>query len=112
QNRTYADGSASAMYGQFPPLVNASRKPGVWQAYDIIFTAPKFNAAGTLDKPASVTVLHNGVLVHNATPFWGPTQHKRIDPYVPRNARGPIMLQDHGNPIRYRNIWVRTIHGD
>jgi hypothetical protein len=111
ENRTYADGSASAMYGQFPPLVNASRKPGAWQAYDIIFTAPRFNAAGALDKPAIVTVLHNGVVVHNATAFYGPTQHKRIDPYKATLTKGPILLQDHGNPVRYRNVWVRALTG-
>jgi hypothetical protein len=109
ENRTYADGSASAMYGQFPPLVNASRRPGAWQAYDIVFTAPRFKADGTLDQPAIVTVFHNGVLVHNATAFYGPTQHRRIDPYDPKLTKGPILLQDHGNPVRYRNIWVRSI---
>lgn len=112
QNPTYADGSASAMYGQFPPLVNSSRKPGVWQSYDIIFTAPRFKADGTLDKPAMATVLHNGVLVHNATAFHGPTQHRRIDPYKPTLTKGPILLQDHGNPVRFRNIWVREIKDD
>jgi hypothetical protein len=112
QNPTYADGSASAMYGQFPPLVNASRKPGLWQSYDIIFTAPRFKATGELDKPATATVLHNGVLVHNATAFYGPTQHRRIDPYSSKLMRGPILLQDHGNPVRFRNIWVREIKDD
>jgi 3-keto-disaccharide hydrolase len=111
QNRTYADGSASAMYGQFPPLVNASRPPGAWQMYDIVFTAPRFKDGRTLDKPAIVTVFHNGVVVHNADAFWGPTAHKKIDPYTPDNARGPLALQDHGNPIRYRNIWIRPLKG-
>jgi hypothetical protein len=108
-NPTYPDGQAAAMYGQYPPLVNASRLPGEWQTYDIAFTAPRFAAAGTLEKPAVVTVVHNGVVVHNATPFWGPTQHKKIDPYTPDTAKGPIALQDHGNPIRYRNIWIRAL---
>ena len=112
QNRTYADGSAAAMYGQYPPLVNASRKPGVWQSYDIIFTAPRFKAGGALDKPAIVTVLHNGVVVHNATAFYGPTQHRRIDPYNPGLTKGPIFLQDHGNPVRFRNVWVRELKDD
>jgi hypothetical protein len=110
-NRTYADGSASAMYGQYPPLVNASRPPGEWQTYDIAFTAPRFKGT-TLDKPAIVTVLHNGVLVHNATAFWGPTAHKKIDPYTPDTAKGPIALQDHGNPVRYRNVWIRPVKAD
>ena len=111
ENPTYADGQAAALYGQFPPLVNASRKPGEWQSYDIAFKAPRFDA-GKLVSPAIVTVLHNGVLVHNAQAFWGPTQHRRIDPYQPSNATGPIRLQDHGNPVRYRNIWLREIKAD
>jgi hypothetical protein len=109
QNPTYADGQAAAVYGQHPPLVNASRKPGEWQAYDIVFTAPRFSASGQLTSPAVATVLHNGVLVHNARAFWGPTAHRRIGPYARLNARGPIRLQDHQNPVRYRNIWVREI---
>jgi hypothetical protein len=108
-NPTYPDGQAAAMYGQYPPLVNASRPPGEWQMYDIAFTAPRFTAGGALDKPAVVTVLHNGVLVHNATPFWGPTAHKKIDPYTPDTASGPIALQDHGNPVRFRNVWIRPL---
>jgi ketosteroid isomerase-like protein len=100
------------MYGQFPPLVNASRPPGEWQAYDIVFTSPRFGPGGRLEKPAIVTVLHNGIVVHDATPFWGPTAHKKIDPYTPDNARGPIALQDHGNPVRYRNVWIRPVHAD
>ena len=110
QNPTYPDGQASAMYGQYPPLVNASRPPGEWQAYDVVFTSPRFTGA-TLDKPAIVTVFHNGVVVHNATPFWGPTAHKQIDPYRPETAKGPISLQDHGNPVRYRNVWIRPLKG-
>jgi hypothetical protein len=111
QNHTYPDGQASAMYGQYPPLVNASRPPGEWQAYDIVFTAPRFGAAGKLDKPAVVTVFHNGVVVHNATAFQGPTEHKVIKPYMPENAKGPIKLQDHGNPVLFRNIWIRPLKG-
>lgn len=109
ENPTYADGQAAAMYGQHPPLVNASRPPGEWQSYDIVFTAPRFAADGTLSAPAVVTVFHNGVLVHHARPFWGPTAHKRIDPYAAPNAKGPLRLQDHGNPVRFRNIWVREL---
>jgi hypothetical protein len=107
-NVTYADGQAAAMYGQHPPLVNASHKPGEWQSYDISFSAPRFNGA-ELVAPAVVTVFHNGVLVHNARSFWGPTAHRRIGPYTPATARGPIRLQDHGNPVRYRNIWLREL---
>ena len=109
QNQTYPDGQAAAMYGQFPPMVNASRGPGEWQAYDIVFTAPHFAQGGKLEKPAIVTVLHNGVVVHNGDAFWGPTAHRKIDPYAADNAKGPIALQDHGNPVRYRNVWIRPI---
>jgi hypothetical protein len=111
ENKTYPDGQASAMYGQYPPLVNASRGPGEWQAYDIVFTAPRFAAGGTVEKPATATVFHNGVVVHNATAFLGPTQHKQIGKYLPEHARGPLRLQDHGNPVRFRNIWVRQLKG-
>ncbi len=111
QNLTYPDGQASAMYGQYPPLVNASRPPGEWQTYDIAFTAPRFTAANTVDKPAVVTVLHNGILVHSATPFWGPTAHRKIEAYTPDTAKGPLALQDHGNPVRFRNVWIRTLKG-
>jgi hypothetical protein len=108
QNRTYPDGQAAAMYGQYPPLVNASRGPGEWQAYDIVFTAPRFTD-GRLEKPATVTVLHNGVVVHNATAYLGPTSHKQIGTYTPASAKGPIELQDHGNPVHFRNIWIRPL---
>jgi hypothetical protein len=111
-NRTYPDGQAAAMYGQYPPLVNASRPPGAWQTYDIVFTAPRLDANGTLEKPAVVTVLHNGVVVHNATPFWGPTAHGAIGMYLPTDARGPIGLgPDDVNPVRFRNIWIRPLKG-
>jgi Domain of Unknown Function (DUF1080) len=111
QNQTYPDGQAAAMYGQYPPLVNASRPPGEWQTYDIVFTAPRFNTAGAVDKPATVTVIHNGVVVHNATAFQGPTAHKVIGKYEAANAKGPIRLQDHGNPVHFRNIWIRQLKG-
>jgi hypothetical protein len=108
ENPTYPDGQAAALYGQHPPLVNASRRPGDWQAYDIVFTAPRFKE-GKLHRPAVVTVFHNGVVVHHARAFDGPTNHKKIDPYTPDVARGPIALQDHGNPVRFRNVWLRPL---
>ena len=89
QNITYPDGQAAAMYGQYPPLVNAARAPGEWQTYDIVFTAPRFAADGEARKAGDVTVLHNGVVVHNATAFWGPTRHKSVLPYTPDMAKGP-----------------------
>lgn len=107
ENRSYADGQASAMYGQFPPLVNATRGPGQWQAYDIIFRAPRFED-GKLASPARVTVLHNGVLVHDAREFLGATTHRKVAQYSP-HGEGPIGLQDHGNPVRFRNIWIRRL---
>jgi hypothetical protein len=105
---TYPDGQAAAIYGQFPPLVNASRAPGEWQTYDIIFTAPRFEN-GTVATPAYLTVFHNGVVVHNHTALIGTTMHKVVAKYEPHPPRGPIRLQDHGNPVRYRNIWVREL---
>ncbi len=107
-NVTYADGQAGAMYGQYPPLVNACRKPGQWQTYDIIFEAPKFDD-GKLVKAARVTVIHNGVVIHNHQEFIGAMAFKRLAKYRPHDAELPLMLQYHGNPIRYRNIWARKI---
>ena len=108
RNRTYADGQAGAIYGQFPPLVNASRPPGEWQAYDIVFRAPVF-AGDTVVRPARLTVFHNGVLVQDDRALLGPTSHQRRDPYEPHAAELPISLQDHGARVRYRNIWVRKL---
>ena len=110
-NLTYADGQAAAIYGQYPPLVNASRKPGEWQTYDIIFTAPRFKDDGSLESPAYATVLHNGVLVHNHTALLGPMAFRALPHYRPHGPTGPIMLQDHGNPVRFRNLWVRPLKG-
>jgi hypothetical protein len=107
-NVTYADGQAAALYGQFPPLVNACRKPGEWQSYEIVFRAPRF-ADGRLVAPARVTVFHNGVLVHHDQELLGPTAHRSLPRYEPHPDRGPIRLQDHGNPVRYRNLWIRPL---
>src|SRR5262245_38255754 len=107
ENRTYADGQASAVYGQYPPLVNASRPPGQWQSYDIILHGPRFTHDGTLARPARVTVLHNGVLVQDNVELTGPTAHGERPPYKPTPEKLPLALQDHGNPVRYRNIWIR-----
>lgn len=108
-NVTYADGQAAAIYGQYPPLVNASRKPGEWQTYDIVFRAPKFREDNMLEEPARITVLHNGVLVQDNVSPWGGTSWMQFHPYGKRPDKQPLALQDHGNPVRYRNIWVREL---
>ncbi|MBM3976649.1 MAG: DUF1080 domain-containing protein [Planctomycetes bacterium] len=108
ENRTYADGSAAALYAQYPPDVNACRAPGEWQSYDIFFQAPKFDG-DTLVSPARVTVVHNGVLVHHAREFLGATTHRNVAAYAPHAPTGPIELQDHGNPVRFRNVWARRL---
>ncbi|HJQ64951.1 MAG TPA: DUF1080 domain-containing protein [Gemmatimonadales bacterium] len=109
QNQTYPDGQASAVYGQYPPLVNASRPPGVWQTYDIVFHRPRFDAQGKLLSPARLTVLHNGILVQDNVELSGPTAHQRRPPYSAHADELPIGLQDHGHPVRYRNVWVRLL---
>lgn len=109
RSTTYPDGQAGAIYGQHPPLVNASRQPGEWQTYDMIFRRPRFDSAGTLVEPARLTVLHNGVLIHDAAVLVGPTSHQVRTPYAPHPDRLPIELQDHGDPVRFRNIWVREL---
>ena len=109
RNPTYADGQAGALYGQHPPLVNASRPPGEWQTYDIVFRRPRFDSAGALIAPARVTVVHNGVLVQNHAELFGATAHQRRASYEPHPDRLPIRLQDHGNRTRFRNIWLREL---
>lgn len=109
ENKTYADGSAASIYGQYPPLVNASRPPGQWQTYDMIWTAPRFDAEGKLVSKAYVTVIHNGILVQNNVEFTGPDPWIGRPPYVAHPDRLPIAFQDHGNPVRFRNIWVREL---
>jgi len=108
-NRTYADGHAGAIYGQYPPLVNASRKPGEWQTFDIFFVAPRFEG-DELVSPAYITVVHNGVLIHHHQAILGPTGHRILASYdEPHGPKGPLMLQDHRDPVRYRNIWIRPL---
>lgn len=109
-NRTYRNGQAGSIYKQHPPLVNACKAPGVWQTYDIIYTAPRFNDNGTYFTPPTVTVLHNGVLVQNNAKMRGPTEYIGIPEYtVKPHEEGPIVLQDHGNPVSFRNIWIREL---
>jgi hypothetical protein len=107
--KIYPDGQAAAIYGQTPPLVTASRKPGQWEVYDIIFLAPEFKG-GKLEKPARVTVLHNGVLVQNSQEIYGTTGHAKLPaPYPPGKVRGPLAFGAHKNPVRFRNIWIRPL---
>ena len=107
-NPTYADGQAASLYGQTPPMVNASRPPGEWQTYDIFFEAPRFEG-GKLVKPAYATVVHNGVLVQLHRELIGDTPHAKVGTYTPHDAELPIQLQDHNTPVRYRNFWVRRL---
>jgi hypothetical protein len=108
-NKTYADGSCGSIYGQYPPLVNVSRPPGQWQTYDIFYTAPRFDEQGKLLSPVRLTVCHNGVLIQNNVDLTGPTGWLGRAPYQPHPEKQPISLQDHGNPVRYRNIWAREL---
>jgi len=109
-NRTYRNGQAGSVYKQHAPLVNACKPPGEWQVYDIIYTAPRFNEDGTYFTPPTVTVLHNGVLVQNNVKMRGPTEYIGVPEYaVKKHGPGPIHLQDHGNPVSFRNIWVREL---
>ena len=109
ENPTYADGQAAAIYGQKPPLVNATRRPGEWNVYDIVFVAPRFTEQGELRSPARLTVLHNGIVVQLDEELLGATAHRALPQYHPHGPKGPIRLQDHGNPMRFRNIWVRPL---
>ena len=104
----YADGIAGAIYGQTPPLVNAARPPGEGQSYDIAFTAPRFDQKGKLLEPAYFTVYWNGVLVQNHQAALGPTKHRALANYSNKTTRGPIMLQNHGSHVRFRNLWIRS----
>lgn len=107
-NKTYANGQASSIYKQHIPLVNACRKPGEWQTYDVVFTAPRFNGEGRIVHPAYVTVIHNGVVTQNHVAIWGPTEYIGL-PVYKSHDRGPIVLQDHGDAVSFRNIWIRDL---
>jgi len=109
QSETYIDGQAGAIYKQSPPMVNACRPPGAWQTYDIIFRAPRFAPDGTVQQRATITVLHNGVVVQDHFELAGSTFWHRPPAYEPHAARLPILLQYHGDPVRFRNIWVREL---
>jgi hypothetical protein len=109
QNPTYADGQAGAIYGVQPPRVNVSRPPGQWQSYDIFFSAPRFGSDGKLVSPARVTVEHNGVLVQLDQAFNGPSTWRRNGVYKAHAEKLPLVLQWHGSPVRYRNIWIRQL---
>ncbi len=108
-SKTYADGQAGAVYGEYPPLVNVNRPPGDWQVYDIIFHRPHFDANGKVTEPARVTVIQNGVLIQDNVTILGPTTNGRRSAYLAHPDRMPLELQDHNHPVRYRNIWVREL---
>ena len=109
ENETYADGQAAALYGQYPPLVNACLPPGQWQQYDIVFHRPQFGEDGKVTKPATMTVFHNGVLVQDHRELKGTTAHHSPGVYTKHADKLPIRLQFHGNPTRFRNIWIRQL---
>jgi len=109
QQRTYADGQAGAIYGQWPPMVNPIRKPGEWNTYDAVFEAPRFEGE-KLAKSAYITLFFNGLVVHNRKELNGNTMHRVLGSYKP-HGDAPLLLQDHNHPVRYRNIWIRPIKG-
>jgi len=109
ENETYYNGQAGSIYKQHIPLVNASLGPGQWQTYDVVFTAPRFNEQGDLVRPAYFTVFHNRVLIQNHVALRGPTEYIGLPVYKAHEAKLPLGLQDHGNPVSYRNIWIREL---
>ncbi len=117
QNKTYSDGQAGAIYGQSPPLVNACKPPGEWQTYDILFESPRWNEKGELVKKAVITVLHNGVVIQNHYELVGMTDGINPELHWRSPSKYPpphppevfIQLQDHNNPVRFRNIWIRSM---
>jgi 3-keto-disaccharide hydrolase len=108
-NKTYFHGQAGSIYKQYPPLVNACRKPGEWQSYDIIYHAPIFGDDGRVKKKATITALQNGVLIQDHSEVFGTTTNEPVFPTYTKHGKGPIILQDHGNPMRFRNVWVREL---
>jgi hypothetical protein len=109
QSATYPDGQAGALYGQFPPLVNVSRAPGEWNAYDVVYRRPRFGPDGKLVSPARVTAFQNGVLIQDAQELLGPPTNKVRTPYSKHEDKLPLSLQDHGHPVRFRNVWIREL---
>jgi hypothetical protein len=109
QSATYPDGQAGALYGQYPPLVNPARPPGEWQAYDVVYRRPRFDKDGKLVSPARVTAFMNGVLIQDAQDLLGPTTNKVRTPYSAHADKLPLSLQDHGHPVRFRNVWLREL---
>jgi hypothetical protein len=108
ENPTYADGYAGALYGQAPPLVNACREPGAWQSFDVFWTGPRFDGE-EVERPAEITVVHNGVVVQHATELIGPTTNLEVAEYEPHPTEAPLRLQDHGDRVRFRNVWYRPL---
>lgn len=108
-NKTYSNGQAGSIYKQLVPLVNVSRGPGEWQTYDVVFTAPRFSEKGILQSQARITVFHNGVLIQNNAAIWGGTEYIGIANYTPHAGKEPISLQDHGDAVSFRNIWIRPL---
>jgi hypothetical protein len=109
ENKTYVNGQAGSVYKQYAPLVNASRAPGQWQVYDVIWTAPRFSDDGSVVRPARLTVFHNGMLVQNNVELKGPTLYRGAPAYAPHAPKLPLLLQNHGDAVSYRNIWVREL---
>ena len=108
ESQTYSNGQAGSIYKQHMPLVNATRKANEWQTYDVVYNAPRFSENGSLICPARITVLHNGVVIQNNTSLWGPTQYRGL-PVYESHGKGSLRLQDHGNPVSFRNVWIREL---
>ena len=108
----YADGQAAAIYGQYPPLVNACRPPGEWEVFDITFHGPRFDEAGKLTRPATISMLHNGIVVQDAAALTGPTFHKQRPPYEQHAEKLPFYLQYHGDRLQFRNIWILELQAE